>query len=199
MTDPDEQPPASQASLDTERSKLSLLREPPDSFAGLDLKTLGSVACAHHERADAARLRAEGWALRAIQEVARAGWALRLAKEQVSHGNWQRWVEENLPGLSYETVRRYIRFVEWLSIQEAIPEFDSLSEAYRAAGILPDAVKTAGKAISPSEMDTTDKIAKTGLRMVKAIQAIGIDTLSAEDRESLKETLRPIAEFWKKL
>ncbi|HRQ87377.1 MAG TPA: hypothetical protein PLA50_01170 [Bacteroidia bacterium] len=199
MTDPDEPLPASQASLETEGSNLSLLREPPDSFAGLDLKTLGSVACAHHQRADAARLRAEGWALHAVQEVARAGWALRLAKGQVLHGNWRRWVEENLLGLSYETARRYIRFVEWLSIQETLPKFDSLSEAYRAAGILPDTGKTEGKTISPSTMDATTKIAKTGLRMVKAIQAIGIDTLSAEDRESLKETLRPIAEFWKKL
>lgn len=71
----------------------------------------------------------------AVQLVIETGGLLWDCREKLKHGDWMKWVMENIKHLSYETVNRYIRLFE-LSHVTDLKDCESLREAYILTGIL---------------------------------------------------------------
>ena len=71
----------------------------------------------------------------AAQRAFLLGRALISVKKLVGHGNWEKWVESQLPSTSIETARRYMRLAK--STKDSVLEGKGLCSAYRALEILP--------------------------------------------------------------
>lgn len=103
--------------------------------------TLQELAAQIRDAVDEAQTLAETVkesATTAVVKARRAGELLIEAKRRVGHGGWQDWIGEHLPGVSQETVCRYMRLAANLSRVTDLASLGSLTSAYRAVGILPE-------------------------------------------------------------
>jgi len=87
----------------------------------------------------------------AIEKARRAGDLLCEAKRRCGHGKFRLWIRDNLRGLSWSTVSRYMRLSKQMRHVTHLHAHGNLSAAYRSVGILPEKAKGQGKVGSKSE------------------------------------------------
>jgi hypothetical protein len=64
--------------------------------------------------------------------VEQAGNVLHELKKRIAHGEWTKWLKQNVPGMSGRTARRYMRFASnWPRLANLSPPLFSVSEALR--------------------------------------------------------------------
>lgn len=139
-----------------------------------------------HEQAQSFADTAKGNAQMAIQAALLCGRLLNQAKGELEHGEWEQWREANVPDISKVTACKYMKFAK-VNHGLHLESCASLTQAYRAAGILPepepDNTKSSTKPPQPKPLDTwqgainaiaqfiaVDKIATIDERIVDSIE-----------------------------
>jgi Protein of unknown function (DUF3102) len=71
-----------------------------------------------------------------LELAIKAGGFLRDAKKIAGHGNWQKWVKENVPSISKRTVENYMKLSERAEGDASlVNEVEGLRQAYKRIGI----------------------------------------------------------------
>jgi len=97
----------------------------------------------------------------------KAGNYLRKAKKLAGHGNWQKWVKENVPSISKKTVENYMRVAEEAEADASFfSETEGLRQAYVRVGICnakPESESVEAEAVNPEteSSDSPTEIKKT--------------------------------------
>ena len=102
------------------------------------LKTLADAIATTHK--DCVQTRLQSWkaASKTMEAAYLCGHYLRLAKKQIKHGEFQRWVRRTL-SFTPRTAQRYMQFHEWAKANEkalASRNPRTLRQAYCLAGII---------------------------------------------------------------
>lgn len=130
-----------------------------------------------------------------IRLCADIGRGLKYHKQQVGHGGWLEWLEENLQDLTSQTARKWIKLAE--AVDSGRLDLDSarsIRQAYILAGILPDP-DDAASGTSPSPTNYLVYLD----RFENAIRCIEVEKLPAQDRQKLRDRLKPIATLYAQL
>ncbi len=151
----------------------------------------------------------------AVTKAIECGQLLLQQKQSLGHGSWLEWVDQNLQGISYETLARYMRVAKAASQQLTAPAADAnsnlspvtnlenaptLKQAYIALGILPMPVEKSNK---PDPNKGWVKYVRfiDGFRLWfnKRMEDDPLDTWPENARRILKNDLRWIAELYQRL
>lgn len=76
----------------------------------------------------------------AITRALECGRLLNLQKDALSHGQWQDWLAEHCPTISYPTARRYMRLSQ-NAPTNGLEDAAGLRQAYMATGVLPETLR----------------------------------------------------------
>jgi hypothetical protein len=117
-------------------------------------------------------------------------------KLQMPHGKWEEFAETHWPELNRATRARW----QQLAIANAsgrlkLNDARSLRHAYVLAGILPDTMANSNAKPGNKQSSYLVHIA----RLVAALQHIDIEKLSAVDRSTLAERLKPVVNLHNQL
>lgn len=124
------------------------------------------------------------------------GSTLNSWKTSIPRGEWGEFIERHFPDLNERTSQRWMRLA--VAEQSGTLNLDSargLRHAYQLAGLLPDAESSGNSKGSSKAHSWVVHIA----RLVAGLQHISLDLLSPKDRGELRDRLRPLAEFIKRL
>lgn len=132
----------------------------------------------------------------AIKAAIRCGQLLITAKEQVPYGGWMMWVEEHC-GCGTTEASKYMRLANFAN-DKNLEDHASLRQAYIAAGILPDPQQI-------QQQSRDGDVAKRGF--ISYVQSLRgwwakqppVTEWRQEQREQVKEHLRPLVEFYNAL
>ena len=106
---------------------------------------------------------------KSLELAIQAGNFLRKAKKLAGHGNWGRWVMDNVPSISKKTLENYMRVAEEAEVNASfLTGVESLRQAYKRVGICHEKPKTEaahadqtnqgpGESTSPATMKENDK------------------------------------------
>ena len=99
--------------------------------------------------------RLQNWCRASLRRLATDAWwvgtALIYAEKKIKEeGRWMQFCKDSCPGLSYETIRRYIRLAQAVNDPQVLEDLE-LNKAYQLAFIVP--VKA--KATKPAEPHST--------------------------------------------
>ncbi len=131
--------------------------------------------------------------LRVCVDVGRMlnGWKQRIPK-----GKWSDWTKQHLPAELKERSRQM-----WMKLadKEAEGNLDlssarGLRQAYQMAGLLPESGGTGTKATAAPTSYLTHLA-----RLTAALEAIDVDTLTNEEKATLKQRFEPVSQFVRKL
>jgi hypothetical protein len=83
---------------------------------------------------------AVGYGQMAIRYAIKAGEIMNKAKELVPHGEFEQWLLDSGVEASYQTCNRWMKMAKVSSVRDLMdnPDIKTITDAYRATGILPD-------------------------------------------------------------
>jgi hypothetical protein len=113
---------------------------------GLDVQQLQTAdACAEQLKLAAGEANkmaasAVGYGQMAIRYAIKAGEIMNKAKEIVPHGEFESWLEGCGVDVSYQTCNRWMKLAKVSHVRDLIsnPDIKTMTDAYRATGILPE-------------------------------------------------------------
>jgi hypothetical protein len=134
----------------------------------------------------------------AILKARECGQHLISAKEAVGHGGWLTWLANPNHGwnLTAETARKWMQLAE-VPIEQ-LEQALSLRQAYIAAGILPEPHRWEKQSSSlPGPVKWMSLVRKTIAEFEP--YRTKIETIPTNERESMKEQLKPLVELYARL
>lgn len=83
---------------------------------------------------------AVGYGQMAIRYAIKAGEIMNKAKEIVPHGEFEQWLEGCGVDVSYQTCNRWMKLAKVSLVRDLLsnPDIKTMTDAYRATGILPE-------------------------------------------------------------
>lgn len=83
---------------------------------------------------------AVGYGQMAIRYALKAGEIMNRAKELLPHGEFEAWLETKVPDVSLPTCQRWARMAKASRLMDLLdnPDIKTITDAYRATGILPE-------------------------------------------------------------
>jgi hypothetical protein len=83
---------------------------------------------------------AVGYGQMAIRYAIKAGEIMNKAKELVPHGGFEQWLESCGVDVSYQTCNRWMKLAKLSHVRDLMnnPDIKTITDAYRATGILPE-------------------------------------------------------------
>lgn len=118
----------------------------------------------------------------AVNAAIYCGGVLIKAKRAVGHGAWEKWLLDNCPNIHSNTARKWMRLSKSLHSVD-LTKLKNISEAYRLAGILPDA-KPEPKGIGTQEVDIFDSFVQRISRLADTYSDFDLSGMS-EDRKAI--------------
>ena len=113
-----------------------------------------------------------------VQRAITFGRTLCQAKEEVGHGKWEKWLNDNCRDISVRTAQRYMKLADSPEVRTAMGKNDTVSSlSLRAALALANKTKT-----DPNPSEEYDR-AETAL--VKKLEALSPDTAEAAATETV--------------
>ncbi len=124
-----------------------------------------------------------------MRQCVMIGDRLKEFKIKVGHGKWESFAEDKWPGLTKNTRTRWMRLAEvnakgLLDLESA----RGLRHAYMLAGLLPDP----GDGPNLKGAQTKGNYLVHIARLVAALQHVDIESMSAPDKNTLRERLAPV-------
>lgn len=83
---------------------------------------------------------AVGYGQMAIRYAIKAGEIMNKAKDILPHGEFEKWLESCGVEASYQTCNRWMKLAKVSSVRDLMdnPDIKTITDAYRATGILPE-------------------------------------------------------------
>lgn len=172
---------------------------------------------AAYAEANAIAEKAKGYASEAVAKAIECGQLLIQQKAALGHGSWLDWVSENLSGISYETLARYMRVAKAaqkaplppsaetddsnLSPVTNLEDAPTLKQAYVALGILPPPTSKGDEQPDPNKPWVKFTRFLDGFRLWfnRRIDDDPLDTWPEDSRRILKNELRWFANLYERL
>jgi hypothetical protein len=132
-----------------------------------------------------------------LKNCLKAGQMLRKHRGEQDHGEWLAWLGENLPTITRQTARKWIKLAEFEE-KQSLESCSTITQAYRLAGLLPDA-ENKGKGSGGGgngSVDVLELSHRLENTLTQQITARPLQGWPRQDLMRLKERLRPLSETY---
>jgi hypothetical protein len=127
-----------------------------------------------------------------------AGVRLAAKRDQLEHGQWLGWVENNLP-ISDQTARNWIKLAHFARIRgDELENASNMRQAYQLAGLLPESEGSGGNSASKGESYLAH-LTRSAAQISAEIARTPIDEWPSHKLQSLKERIKPLIELYAQL
>lgn len=167
--------------------------QPAQETTALSLASLGKRISERESNIDARRLETASAALKTIQLVIEQGKDLLAAKTQAGHGLFLPWLAANFPKTP-RTAQLYMAVAIKCETVSYLDDAKLQVELFKVAGLLPETepqLSAGGGLVVPPIIQRLNFVAEW-----LAKESDKVSTWNAEQREAMKEKLRPVVEIY---
>jgi len=135
-----------------------------------------------------------------LKKALTAGRLLRRERAEKDHGDWGRYLEANVPSISHETARKWMKLAEFAE-RNSLETASTIKQAYILAGILPEADPSqgGGKGGGGSSGDFLTHLEKAKEAILADLKTRPLEERSPEDKLVLRERLTPFVRLYEAL
>lgn len=141
-----------------------------------------------------------------LRRMVAAGAELILAKGELEHGEFRKWlvscgiVGDDERQFNYITVTRWMKLARFAELNpDALEKAQTITQAYRLAGILPDPETQSSGGNGAGSGSLVLQLAKVERSLTMQLAARPLEQWASEDRAILRERLRPMVELYERL
>lgn len=128
-----------------------------------------------------------------IRAIIKAGKLLKTARGELQHGEWYQWLEINVPEISRETARRWMRLAEFDTMHGAeIENASTVKQAYQLAGLLPEPESSASNGKTEGSDAYLTHLDRTISKLTECIQQNPLETWPSDRVATLQQRLRKL-------
>jgi hypothetical protein len=133
----------------------------------------------------------------AIKAMWLGGAKLNEVKEALGHGKWLAWFKRHCPRISIETARRWMRFAKRAHVTD-LESYEGRRQALLATGVLPEPQPDPAEEAKQVNF-TPAMVTRWASSFTRRIAHEAVLSWPEEDRNEVRETLRPLVELFQKL
>jgi hypothetical protein len=136
----------------------------------------------------------------ALKKIVDIGSWLKVKKGELKHGDWYEWLELELPELPKSTAARWMKLAEFADKKGAdLENANSVTQAYRLAGLLPELEAGAGESKSSGAASFITHLVQAHNQLNARLSKCPVEQWPAQDRAILKQRIAPWVELYEKL
>src|SRR6516164_652152 len=126
-----------------------------------------------------------------VQRAITFGRTLSHAKEQVGHGKWEKWLNDNCRDVSARTAQRYMKLADSPEVRAALGKNDTVSVLSLRAGL------ALANRNPPQPKPPSDEYDKAESKLVEKLEALSPDTAEAAASSTVERLHEAVARIKK--
>lgn len=136
-----------------------------------------------------------------IAAMVRAGQLLLVERAEREQGEWMDWLKFNVPNISRETARKWIRLAVFNKTHAGkLNDATSVRQAYQLAGLLPEAESGSSSSGKSNDRDAyLVHLLRSQTYLSAQLAAQPLESWPAERKSELKQKLEPFVAVYSRL